>query len=523
MAFSNKSDGVDIIHAADIDALQDAVTAVTPQTAGGVMAGTANGPSETVPPTAADAYEFRVVKSKQAIWVKRRFISLEDYAPSQSNDWTDALTSALTDAKAAGGGAEYGTGNQRMVDIPPGTFPYSGKISITDWVGLRGAGKDVTILTATASGATLDFATSAGRHGGFTVDGNNVAQDGMTFHAGSQLMVEDINVYDHVRHGIVTHNLQNSSFVNVNPRHNGDTGFVVDDGTGSCVFLRCEAEDNGQRAIALTQSGTEPSGYSQPTFNRFIGGLCEHVRTGSECLLYVGASAGNTFEGYIFTPGSFAAAQFAFPLVKLRKDTLASTADIWLSACNILGNPTYHTAFDIGANCQVTFLDGYNGVTGALIMFQVDSNGKVRGFPGLPNSVATYFAGTNGAIENANILIDVRAQLYLERRATSDAAITGTISTDVGARWRDNADGKRNWGDGTTYSFDTNLYRARANVLQTDDRFQAVDGVTTKVKAGTPTDADFQASPPDGTLVVDTSASKLWVRVGGAWKSVAAT
>ncbi len=46
-------------------------------------------------------------------------------------------------------------------------------------------------------------------------------------------------------------------------------------------------------------------------------------------------------------------------------------------------------------------------------------------------------------------------------------------------------------------------------------------GIATKVKAGTPTDADFLTVPPDGTIVVDTSASKIWTRVGGVWKGVA--
>ena len=40
--------------------------------------------------------------------------------------------------------------------------------------------------------------------------------------------------------------------------------------------------------------------------------------------------------------------------------------------------------------------------------------------------------------------------------------------------------------------------------------------VVNKTKAGTPTDADV-ANPADGMLIVDTSASKLWVRMGGVW------
>lgn len=45
--------------------------------------------------------------------------------------------------------------------------------------------------------------------------------------------------------------------------------------------------------------------------------------------------------------------------------------------------------------------------------------------------------------------------------------------------------------------------------------------IATKQKAGTPTDGDWAVAPPDGTIVADSSASKLWMRVGGTWKSAA--
>lgn len=44
--------------------------------------------------------------------------------------------------------------------------------------------------------------------------------------------------------------------------------------------------------------------------------------------------------------------------------------------------------------------------------------------------------------------------------------------------------------------------------------------VCNRTKAGTPTDSDV-TNPADGMTIIDTSGSKIWVRVGGAWKSVA--
>lgn len=68
---------------------------------------------------------------------------------------------------------------------------------------------------------------------------------------------------------------------------------------------------------------------------------------------------------------------------------------------------------------------------------------------------------------------------------------------------------------------DTNLYRNGVAQLKSDHNFQAIDGVATKTKAGTPTDADFTTTPPTGTIVVDTTANKIWVRTAAAtWKGV---
>lgn len=81
--------------------------------------------------------------------------------------------------------------------------------------------------------------------------------------------------------------------------------------------------------------------------------------------------------------------------------------------------------------------------------------------------------------------------------------------------------GDHAWGSGSATP-DVTLRRGAANLLQTDDRFVAVDGVTTKTKAGAPVDGDFASTPADGTMVVDTTNSKLYIRIGGTWKQTAA-
>lgn len=53
-------------------------------------------------------------------------------------------------------------------------------------------------------------------------------------------------------------------------------------------------------------------------------------------------------------------------------------------------------------------------------------------------------------------------------------------------------------------------------------RVVAKDGVTIPVFPGTPTDADFDETPADGTLAIgnDGTNDGVYVRVGGAWKHV---
>jgi hypothetical protein len=43
------------------------------------------------------------------------------------------------------------------------------------------------------------------------------------------------------------------------------------------------------------------------------------------------------------------------------------------------------------------------------------------------------------------------------------------------------------------------------------------------VKAGVPADSDFPTTPPDGTMALNTSANRVYVRSGGTWRYAALT
>lgn len=98
--------------------------------------------------------------------------------------------------------------------------------------------------------------------------------------------------------------------------------------------------------------------------------------------------------------------------------------------------------------------------------------------------------------------------------SASSAALAFKVSTDSQYRINVDAGGTITWGDGST-SGDTNLYRASANLLKTDDVFQAASGVITLAYAGTPV-----ASLADGALAVDTTNNKFYFRSGSTWREV---
>lgn len=74
--------------------------------------------------------------------------------------------------------------------------------------------------------------------------------------------------------------------------------------------------------------------------------------------------------------------------------------------------------------------------------------------------------------------------------------------------------------DGVLYltsNFDTSLSRSAAGVIETTSQIKATGALTTKVKAGAPDDTDI-TSDSDGTMILDTTNHRLYVRDGGTWR-----
>lgn len=123
--------------------------------------------------------------------------------------------------------------------------------------------------------------------------------------------------------------------------------------------------------------------------------------------------------------------------------------------------------------------------------------------------------------DDANVLVlrntlgsaNGAAIILVENGTAGAIAFQSGLSGEGTKRFSFNTSGKMEWGPGSG-ARDTNLYRFAADSLGTDDSFTATGGLITKYGTA-PADA-----PADGAIRVG-SDSKIYVRVAGAWKSVA--
>lgn len=98
--------------------------------------------------------------------------------------------------------------------------------------------------------------------------------------------------------------------------------------------------------------------------------------------------------------------------------------------------------------------------------------------------------------------------------SVSDEAVSARVNGDTHPRLRIDAGGRITWSSGEATG-DTNLFRNSANLLFTDDAFQAALGVITLTTAGAPS-----AALPDGALAVDTTNTKLYFRSNSLWNEI---
>jgi len=140
-------------------------------------------------------------------------------------------------------------------------------------------------------------------------------------------------------------------------------------------------------------------------------------------------------------------------------------------------------------------------------------------FGGAVSFSSLTVSGTAGTasvtLNNGNFLAE-NGLFRGERTAAGSAVFTGALDTDTGDRFRIEAGGTIEFGDGTTSSGDTNLYRSSANILRTDDSFAADSlSATLSVNAG---NGNFNADGPSSSTAIPTTSGRgaVWTSIGGA-------
>lgn len=123
-------------------------------------------------------------------------------------------------------------------------------------------------------------------------------------------------------------------------------------------------------------------------------------------------------------------------------------------------------------------------------------------------TVASGATGVNILENGVNRSIGVSSASIVE---------SAQIAGDANYRFQKVSTGELRWGNGSS-AWDTNIYRVGVNKLQTDDMFVASDSVIIKPVAGVVSDGSFTAAVASGLIAVDTTNSRLYVRVGSTWK-----
>jgi hypothetical protein len=274
----------------------------------------------------------------------------------------------------------------------------------------------------------------------------------------------------------------------------------------------------------MGNSGTVSSGYTEPNSILFIAPMIEWIGTTptGSAIANVVIEGGSAIEW--ISPRFTGVGALDKPIFLINQTGTAQTSEMSFSNLITIGDPAHTTVFDIDEVSTLTF-SGRNVIVGALVAFKV--NGTNVGIKGdldnsMFNNVATPFTFSGGASMSSTIMYEY-TERFFQAKAYGYVQRVQEFG-ESGVRFYQNTNGSLEWGDGTGYSSDVQLNRATTGLLsvETNQMIRAPGGLITKVKAGTPTDADT-VYDTDGTMIVDTSASKLWIRISGTWKSVTLT
>lgn len=433
-----------------------------------------------------------------------------------------ALLDAITEMTDAGGGT---------IDVPPTAagYGFTGLITIPDGVALWGSGggprsnapSRLIALDATAQLAIADSAYG-GIIGNLLVDGGDIATDPVKIGSVANRQFPNLWIVRAAAGGaaLTLTGTQNCTLPQLNILHCQGDGLVFDSSAvqaanNNAVFGG-EVASCGGYNIRFKNSGGVTAGNFDNTFYRVgIEDFAGDAEDSDGLILHESGNR-NTFDKCFLSRPTTSG---AYSLAKIT----AGVNGLWFRDCNFIGNTTDVSAIEVaGGSVYLEGTNNFQSLLNGLLVASAALTCEVEDYD-LTN-VTNWFTGTGGATEHSKTRHRVMARIAAQRPGGGDEVLRVQLAAEAatGIRFLLYGSGQLGWRDGLSFTPDTNLYRGGANVLQTDDRVRAVDGITTKTKAGAPTDADFASTPADGTMVIDTTNSKIYVRIGGIWKATAA-
>lgn len=396
----------------------------------------------------------------------RERVSVTQFAgvdPTGVADSTAGIQAAIDTLTATGG----------LVNLPRGTFRLGSRITVPGEVGLRGAshmhgGVAATQFELVAAGAGITFSGSGGpTSGDFNLDGNNVATNPFLLTTGAHRSFANLHVHNALEDNVIIREHQNAVFLHLMAQFSGRDNLVLDDSTGGHRFYALLCEQAGRYAVYVTQTNAPaPGAYTVPTHIRFDHALLESNAINS--LVHIAKGSALTFVSCRLSSTGVP----TWPMIEIA--AAAGGYDSFIG-CDFVGG-SLQSVILVGSGSGVQF-DGLCTATGPASVIG-NGLGVVEDFALWRLAGGTAYI--DPAIANDGDTVNFnsrRCGQILSRRAAARYVLQGQVTGEAGARFRLRADGRLDIGDGTSFTFDTNVYRSAANTLKTDDKFLAALGL----------------------------------------------
>src|SRR5262249_14967519 len=168
-----------------------------------------------------------------------------------------------------------------------------------------------------------------------------------------------------------------------------------------------------------------------------------------------------------------------------------------------------------GGLMSSTYVDGTTPLDAAHMnaLQQKVEKGLANGYVGLDASgnialaaaAKVVWAGDTNLYRAAADTLQTDDLFVGQSSSSNDARLATKLTADTGYRWFVRADGNMYWGNGAGV-YDTNLYRSAANTLTTDGKIEAGKGLT----AGGAAPRGFLGGGPHGLFSLCEAGEKEW-------------